>query len=163
MLGPHFGIHPALKREDSSVGVRLPTHGGNSVRVPTAFPGIQYGTAIGNDPSRNPEPYTQTLGLRLVKQSANQDDISVLYLFYGDHGESPGSSMTFFPYSNARPGRVGTGQASAVQFLIPEDAINYWRDRLVDAGVDAEEPFDGFGDIRSLVRWRGSMTDTRAL
>jgi len=109
-------------------------------------PGIHHVTAIGSDPSRNREFYTETLGLRLVKQSVNQDDVGVYHLFYGDERGSPGTSMTFFPYVDASPGQVGTGQVSTVAFLIPESAVDYWVDRLDAAGVDAAEPEDRFGD-----------------
>ncbi|WP_226007839.1 VOC family protein [Natrinema salinisoli] len=113
--------------------------------MPAAIPGIHHVTAIGSDPRRNLEFYTETLGLRLVKRSVNQDDVSVYHLFYGDHGGSPGTSMTFFPYPDARQGQVGTGQASAVAFLIPEGAVEFWTERLTDAGVDAER-HERFGD-----------------
>ncbi|MFC6764451.1 ring-cleaving dioxygenase [Natrinema soli] len=106
--------------------------------MPDDIPGIHHVTAIGSDPRRNLEFYTETLGLRLVKRSVNQDDVSVYHLFYGDRGGSPGTSMTFFPYTDARPGRVGTGQASAVAFLIPDGSLEFWTDRLADAGVDTE-------------------------
>ncbi|WP_226480270.1 ring-cleaving dioxygenase [Natrinema amylolyticum] len=106
--------------------------------MPADIPGIHHVTAIGSDPRRNLEFYTETLGLRLVKRSVNQDDISVYHLFYGDHSGSPGTSMTFFPYTDARPGQVGTGQASAVAFLIPDESVEFWTDRLADAGVDAD-------------------------
>ena len=109
-------------------------------------PGIHHVTAIGSDPSRNLEFYTETLGLRLVKQSVNQDDVGVYHLFYGDERGLPGTSMTFFPYVDASPGQVGTGQTSTVAFLIPESAVDYWVDRLDEAGVDAAEPEDRFGD-----------------
>ncbi|WP_101296771.1 VOC family protein [Halegenticoccus soli] len=114
--------------------------------MPTPTPGIHHVTAIGSDPGRNLEFYTRTLGLRLVKRSVNQDDVSVYHLFYGDHGGTPGTSMTFFPYPDARSGRVGTGQVSTVAFLVPEDSVDYWTDRLADAGVDADEPRERFGD-----------------
>ncbi|MGQ3411015.1 ring-cleaving dioxygenase [Natrinema sp. LN54] len=114
--------------------------------MPADIPGIHHVTAIGSDPRRNLEFYTETLGLRLVKRSVNQDDVSVYHLFYGDRGGNPGTSMTFFPYPDARQGQVGTGQASAVAFLIPDGAVDFWTDRLVDAGVDADEPRDRFGD-----------------
>lgn len=109
-------------------------------------PGIHHVTAIGSDPSRNYEFYTDTLGLRLVKQSVNQDDVSVYHLFYGDRSGSPGTSMTFFPYQNARPGRVGTGQVSTTAFLIPGESVGYWVNRLEDRAVDVDEPVDRFGD-----------------
>ncbi|MFC6717850.1 ring-cleaving dioxygenase [Natrialbaceae archaeon GCM10025810] len=114
--------------------------------MPADIPGIHHVTAVGSDPGRNLEFYTGTLGLRLVKRSVNQDDVSVYHLFYGDRSGSPGTSMTVFPYQGARPGRVGTGQASAVAFTVPEGSIDYWTDRLNEAGVDADEPRDRFGD-----------------
>ncbi|WP_135662963.1 ring-cleaving dioxygenase [Halorhabdus rudnickae] len=110
------------------------------------IPGIHHVTAIGSDPGENLAFYTETLGLRLIKRSVNQDDTSVYHLFYGDHSGSPGTSMTFFPYPGARPGRVGTGQVSTTQFLIPAEAIDYWVDRLAEAGVDAGDPHERFGD-----------------
>ncbi|MFQ3318817.1 MAG: glyoxalase family protein [Natronomonas sp.] len=113
--------------------------------MPTEVPGIHHVTAIGSDPKRNLEFYTETLGLRLVKRSVNQDDISVYHLFYGDYGGSPGTSMTFFPYVDARPGRVGRGQVTTTQFLIPGGAVDYWLDRLDDAGVETETD-ERFGD-----------------
>lgn len=115
--------------------------------MPADIPGIHHVTAVGSDPARNAQFYTDSLGLRLVKRSVNQDDTSVYHLFYGDHSGSPGTSMTVFPYPNARPGRVGNGQASAVAFLIPGDAVDYWVDRLDAEGVDADEPRERFGDV----------------
>ena len=114
--------------------------------MPADIPGIHHVTAVGSDPGRNYRFYTETLGLRLVKRSVNQDDVSVYHLFYADRSGTPGTSMTFFPYPTARPGRVGTGQASSVQFLIPDSAVDYWLERLDDAEVDVEEPVSRFGD-----------------
>ncbi|WP_137286889.1 ring-cleaving dioxygenase [Halorussus salinisoli] len=114
--------------------------------MPTDIPGIHHVTAIAGDPGRNLDFYTRTLGLRLVKRSVNQDDVSVYHLFYGDYSGTPGTSMTFFPYPGARPGRVGTGQVSTTAFLIPEESVDYWVERLADAGVDADDPRERFGD-----------------
>lgn len=114
--------------------------------MPDPIPGIHHVTAIGSDPSRNHAFYTETLGLRLVKQSVNQDDVSVYHLFYADHEGSPGTSMTFFPYTDARPGQVGAGQASATQFLIPDASVDFWTERFDDLGVDADDPIERFGD-----------------
>ena len=114
--------------------------------MPDDIPGIHHVTAIASDPGRNLEFYTETLGLRLVKRSVNQDDVSVYHLFYGDRSGSPGTSMTFFPYEDAAQGQVGTGQVSTTAFLIPDGATGYWIDRLTDAGVDVDEPQERFGD-----------------
>ncbi|MFB6180079.1 MAG: VOC family protein [Halorientalis sp.] len=114
--------------------------------MPTDIPGIHHVTAIASDPGRNLDFYTDTLGLRLVKRSVNQDDTGVYHLFYADHDGSPGTSMTFFPYVGARQGQVGAGQVQTTQFLIPETAVEYWTERLADAGVDADDPIERFGD-----------------
>ncbi|NUB92321.1 VOC family protein [Haloterrigena sp. SYSU A121-1] len=114
--------------------------------MPTATPGLHHVTAIASDPQRNYEFYTETLGLRLVKRSVNQDDVSVYHLFYADHEGTPGTSVTFFPYTDARDGQVGAGQASAVSFLVPDGSLDYWRERLADAGAEPAEPRERFGD-----------------
>jgi len=112
----------------------------------TPTPGVHHVTAIASDPTENYEFYTETLGLRLVKRSVNQDDVTVYHLFYADHGGSPGTSMTFFPYTDSQQGQVGVGQASTTAFLIPGDAVDYWVERLHDAGADVSEPHERFGD-----------------
>lgn len=109
-------------------------------------PGIHHVTAIAADPARNLAFYTDTLGLRLVKKSVNQDDASVYHLFYGDRTGSPGTSLTFFPYAGAAPGQAGTGQVTTVGLTIPRDSVEYWVDRLDDAGVDCDDPIERFGD-----------------
>jgi glyoxalase family protein len=115
--------------------------------MPADVPGVHHVTAIESDPGRNLAFYTETLGLRLVTQSVNQDDVSVYHLFYGDRSGSPGTSMTFFLYVGASQGQVGTGQVSTTQFLIPDGAVDYWVDRLDEAGVDREAPRERFGDV----------------
>nr|WP_199399088.1 VOC family protein [Halodesulfurarchaeum formicicum] len=109
-------------------------------------PGIHHVTAIGADPGRNRQFYTETLGLRLVKRSVNQDDPTVYHLFYGDREGNPGTSMTVFPYPGATPGESGSGQATTVQFTIPDAAVEFWLDRLDEAGIDRDEPIERFGD-----------------
>ena len=108
-------------------------------------PGIHHVTAIASDPSANHAFYTETLGLRLVKRSVNQDDVGVYHLFYADDAGNPGTSMTFFPYVGARSGRIGAGQASTVSFTVPTGSVDYWVDRLAEQGLDVNT-FDRFGD-----------------
>ncbi|WP_142986769.1 VOC family protein [Halorubrum cibi] len=114
-------------------------------RQPLETPGIHHVTAIAGDPNANHAFYTETLGLRLVKRSVNQDDVGVYHLFYADDAGSPGTSMTFFPYVGARSGRVGTGQASTVSFTVPAESVDYWAERLAERGVDVERR-ERFGD-----------------
>ena len=46
--------------------------------------GIHHITAITADAQRNVDFYADTLGLRLVKKTVNQDEPSVYHLFYAD-------------------------------------------------------------------------------
>ena len=46
--------------------------------------GIHHLTAISAAIKENHRFYTQTLGMRLVKRSVNQDDVSAYHLFYAD-------------------------------------------------------------------------------
>src|SRR6476646_7027318 len=60
--------------------------------------GIHHLTAVSADAPGNKKFYTQTLGLRLVKKTVNQDDVSAYHLFYADGLASPGSDITFFDF-----------------------------------------------------------------
>lgn len=51
--------------------------------------GIHHLTAITADAPGNKRFYTDTLGLRLVKKTVNQDDTSAYHLFYADGQASP--------------------------------------------------------------------------
>ncbi|MGI0091546.1 MAG: ring-cleaving dioxygenase [Nitrososphaerales archaeon] len=102
--------------------------------------GIHHVTAIAGDPQRNIDFYTRILGLRLVKLTVNYDDPDTYHLYYGDKTGHPGTILTFFPWPGAPRGRRGTGQATVTSFLIPEDSVAYWLDRLKQNNVKFEEP-----------------------
>ena len=56
-------------------------------------------TAITAQAPGNRRFYTETLGLRLVKKTVNQDDTSSAYhLFFGDGAGTPGTDVTFFDW-----------------------------------------------------------------
>ena len=94
------------------------------------IPGIHHVKAIAGDPQRNIDFYTGTLGLRLVKLTVNYDDPGTYHLYYGDGTGRPGTILTFFPWRGVPQGRIGAGQATAVAFSVPENSLDYWKDRL---------------------------------
>ena len=97
--------------------------------------GFHHLTAITADAPGNHRFYTQVLGMRLVKKTVNQDDVSAYHLFYADGLASPGSDVTFFDWP-AAPERRGTGSVVRTGLRVPgRDALNWWRDRLASAGV----------------------------
>jgi glyoxalase family protein len=106
--------------------------------------GIHHITAITADAPRNVEFYAATLGLRLVKKTVNQDDPTVYHLFYADEVGSAGSDITFFEYPGARRGRAGAGMVYRVVWRVASaDALDFWEQRLGDAGVGAERSDTG--------------------
>lgn len=48
------------------------------------------------DAEQNVHFYTKVLGMRLVKNSVNQENIRIRHLFYGDYLGTPGTVVTFF-------------------------------------------------------------------
>lgn len=58
--------------------------------------GLHHVTAVSAKIAGNVEFYTEVLGLRLVKKSVNQDDVSAYHLFYADKVGTPGTDITFF-------------------------------------------------------------------
>ena len=73
--------------------------------------GIHHLTAISAHAKDNLAFYTGVLGMRLVKKTVNQDDVSAYHLFYADGKASPGSDLTFFDWPAAREQR-GTRSVS---------------------------------------------------
>ena len=69
--------------------------------------GIHHLTAISAKPRENLAFYTGLLGMRLVKKTVNQDDVSAYHLFYADGKANPGTDLTFFDFP-AAPERRGT-------------------------------------------------------
>ena len=96
--------------------------------------GIHHLTAITADAAANKRFYTETLGLRLVKKTVNQDDTSAYHLFYADGDATPGTDITFFEWPVPREKR-GTHSISRTGFRIPADSFAYWEKRLKDAGL----------------------------
>nr|WP_254714875.1 ring-cleaving dioxygenase [Natranaeroarchaeum aerophilus] len=112
----------------------------------TPTPGIHHVTCVAGDPQRNLDFWVETLGLRLVKRSINQDDPETYHFFFADAEGTPGTSMTFFPWENLTQGRVGSGQVSRTAFRVPEGSLDYWEDRFDEYGVDYDERIERFGE-----------------
>ena len=97
--------------------------------------GLHHVTAVTSDAPANLAFYTQTLGLRLVKKTVNQDDVSAYHLFYGDELGSPGTELTFFDWPRIGPHVSGRGDISALALRVSgQEALNWWAKRLTGAG-----------------------------
>ena len=108
--------------------------------------GIHHITAIARNPQRNIDFYSGLMGLRLVKLTVNFDDPTTYHLYYGNSLGRPGTILTFFPWSEAPTGYRGTGQVTAISFLIPSGSMTYWIDRLKSNGISFVGPSKRFSD-----------------
>ena len=101
--------------------------------------GIHHLTAISARIRENHHFYTRALGMRLVKRSVNQDDVSAYHLFYADAVGSPGSDLTFFDWPVPREVR-GTRAITRTHLRVAGlPALEYWRDRLPGHGATTGE------------------------
>jgi Lactoylglutathione lyase and related lyases len=99
-------------------------------------PGIHHVTCVAGDPQQNVDFWAETLGLRLVKRSINQDDPSTYHFFFADAEGTPGTSMTFFPWEDIADGKIGSGQVSRTAFRVPEGSLDFWEARFDEYGVE---------------------------
>jgi glyoxalase family protein len=112
----------------------------------TPTPGIHHVTCVAGDPQRNIDFWVETLGLRLVKRSINQDDPGTYHFFFADAEGTPGTSMTFFPWEDLSAGKVGSGQVARTAFRVPDGSLDYWEDRFKEYDVDYDDRVERFGE-----------------
>ncbi len=127
--------------------------------------GIHHITAITADAPGNVEFYTGVLGLRMVKQTVNQDDPTVYHLFYGDDDGSPGMDLTFFEYPGAARGRPGAGMVHRIVWRVGSAAaLEFWNERLRqhDAVVELSGESLVFADPEGLEHELAPATVTDA-
>ena len=102
--------------------------------------GIHHLTAVTANPAANHAFYTGTLGLRLVKKTVNQDDVSAYHLFYADGLASPGTDMTFFDWPGPLE-RRGTNSIVRTGYRVGSEAtLRWWAERFDRLGVKAAAP-----------------------
>nr|MBN1229907.1 ring-cleaving dioxygenase [Anaerolineae bacterium] len=99
--------------------------------------GIHHVTAVSRKIGINLDFYTRVLGLRLVKKSVNQDDVSAYHLFYADKLGTPGTDMTFFDWPQIIADRRGNDSIAATAFRVNgRAALDYWSNRLTQQGIE---------------------------
>ncbi len=108
--------------------------------------GLHHITAIAGPAQENLDFYSGVLGMRLVKKSVNQDDPGTYHLFYADAEGHPGTDLTFFPWTQMAPPRIGYGLAVEVDLEVPKDTLDFWGTRLEKYGAKAGAIETRFGD-----------------
>ena len=108
--------------------------------------GLHHITAIAGPAQENLDFYAGVLGMRLVKKSVNQDDPGTYHLFYADAEGRPGTDLTFFPWSEMAPPRLGHGLAVEVSLEVPAGSAGFWVERLERYGASIGDSEKRFGN-----------------
>src|SRR3954470_4354603 len=108
--------------------------------------GLHHITAISGNAQQNLDFYAGVLGMRLVKKSVNQDDPGTYHLFYADAEGHPGTDLTFFPWEQMAPPRIGHGLAVSVGLEVPAGSLDWWEARLRKYAVQMSPRERRFGD-----------------
>jgi glyoxalase family protein len=108
---------------------------------------IHHVTGMTNDVVQASEFLDRALGLRLVKQSVNQDDPGTLHWFWANYdGRTvrPASSFTLFGWPSRAPkARPGVGQTQHVAFRVPDaTSQSAWREHLLTQGIEVSPVID---------------------
>lgn len=97
----------------------------------TELLGIHHVSAITARIAQNRAFYTGTLGMRLVKKTVNQDDLSAYHLFYADAIGSPGTDLTFFDFSGIARQRHGNNSITRTGLRVRGvDTLRWWLERF---------------------------------
>ncbi|CZR09704.1 VOC family protein [Trichococcus collinsii] len=97
--------------------------------------GFHHLTAITKDAEKNKTFYTDILGLRLVKRTVNQDNLTDPHLFYGDYKGTPGTILTFFELPKVGHRHEEDSFIHEVLLKIPQGSLLFWEKRLTARAV----------------------------
>jgi glyoxalase family protein len=110
--------------------------------------GLHHVTATVADAQADLDFSIDALGLRLVKKTVNFDNHHVYHFYYGDERGTPGTIWTTFPYRGhgVRLGTKGAGQITVTSFSVPEGSLDFWKARLRERAIPAQDAEPRFGE-----------------
>jgi catechol 2,3-dioxygenase-like lactoylglutathione lyase family enzyme len=105
--------------------------------------GIHHITLLCADVERSLGFYRNLLGMRVVKQTVNEDDRAARHLFFGDEEGRPGTLVTCLEYPDLDEGAVGRGSTHHFALSVSGDEeLSAWREYLLAQGVAVTEVLD---------------------
>jgi glyoxylase I family protein len=112
--------------------------------------GIHHITLLVADVERSLAFYRNVLGLRLVKQTVNDDDKAARHLIFGDEDGRPGTLITCLEYPDLDEGTVGRGSTHHFALAVESEAeLAAWRDYLVSRGIPTTDVMNR-SDFKSI-------------
>jgi glyoxylase I family protein len=109
--------------------------------------GIHHITLLVADLNRSASFYRNLLGMRLVKQTVNDDDKSARHFIFGNE---EGLLITCLEYPGLEEGKVGRGSTHHFALSVESVAeLTAWKGYLEGRGVQTTDVMDR-GDFRSI-------------
>ena len=125
--------------------------------------GIHHLTAVSAGIAANLAFYTRTMGMRLVKRSVNQDDVSAYHLFYADAVGSPGTDLTFFDWNMPQESRGNRSITRTTLRVTGGESLAWWAERFVELEVSHGQVHERDGrltlDFEDIEGQRLSLVD----
>lgn len=87
--------------------------------------------------------YTEILGLRLVKNTVNQENTKMRHLFFGDYQGTPGTLLTFFEISKLGQRGDFNNFFSTNYLAIPKGSLQFWKERLLQFNIKLNQDDEG--------------------
>jgi glyoxylase I family protein len=105
--------------------------------------GLHHVTVICQDVERSVDFYRNLLGMRLVKQTVNEDDRGARHLFFGDDEGRPGTMVTCLEYPELDEGTVGRGSTHHFALTVEtEEELDGWHGYLRSRGIPCTDVMD---------------------
>ncbi len=105
--------------------------------------GLHHITLICSNLERTVGFYRDLLGMRVVKQTRNQDDPSARHFYFGDAEGKPGTVVSCFEYAHMDVARTGAGSTHHFALAVESEAeLAGWREYLVSRGIPCSELLD---------------------
>jgi catechol 2,3-dioxygenase-like lactoylglutathione lyase family enzyme len=105
--------------------------------------GLHHVTVICSDVERSVDFYRNLLGMRLVKQTVNEDDRGARHLFFGDEEGRPGTIVTCLEYPELEEGSVGRGSTHHFALTVEsEEELAGWHGYLRSRGIPCTDVMD---------------------
>jgi glyoxylase I family protein len=102
--------------------------------------GLHHVTVLCESLERSTAFYRNLLGMRMVRQTVNDDDREARHLIFGDDEGSPGTLITCLEYPQLEKGTVGVGSTHHFALAIEsEEELRAWKDYLSAQGAACTE------------------------